>query len=51
MKKYVFKTPDMCSTVAINANNFKHAKIVVKNYLCVARLPKGTTITEYLVKF
>jgi len=47
MKKYVFKTPYMSSTVTINADNLKHAKVVVKNYLCVTRLPKGTTVSEY----
>lgn len=48
MKNYVFSTPSMCSGIVITAPNLKDAKVKIRNYLCVTRLPKNTKINEYL---
>ena len=48
MKKFVFSTPQMSSGVVVEAVNLKVAKIKIRQYLCVTRLPKNTKINEYL---
>ena len=49
MKKFVFSTPQMSSgVVVVEAVNLKAAKIKIRQYLCVTRLPKNTKINEYL---
>ena len=48
MKKFVFSTPQMSSGVVVEVVNLKAAKIKIRQYLCVTRLPKNTKINEYL---
>ena len=47
MKVYIFSTPVMDSGILINADNIKEAKIKIRNYLRVKRLPKYTTVEIY----
>lgn len=51
MKTYVFSTPYMCSGILIQAKNLTDCKIKIRRYLCVKRLPKHTTIEEYLFAY
>jgi len=47
MKTYVFSTPYMCGGILIKAENLMKAKVKIRNYLCVKRLPNHTNIEEY----
>ena len=47
MKVYIFSTPFMDSGILINADNIKDAKIKIRKYLRVKRLPKYTTVEIY----
>lgn len=47
MKTYIFSTPDMCAGILIGARSIKEAKVKIRQYLAVKRLPKYTTIELY----